>query len=203
MPLGDPYVELADAKKYLSLQDEDAYDDLIQDAMNTASREIEDHCSRQFNRVDSAVPRVFIPDDPVFAYVADFYSTDDLVIDTDPQYDGSFSETWDAADYELRPLDGVVGGVPGWPYYKVVPKGAKLFPCDGKARLRITAKWGWSAVPAPVRQAAKILLAESFQLKDAPLGVAGMGEFGVIRVRDSRIASRKIAPYVRNRILVG
>jgi hypothetical protein len=48
------------------------------------------------------------------------------------------------------------------------------------------------------------MAAETFQLKDAPLGVAGMDAFGsALRVRDNAMAASKLAPYVRDRFLVG
>jgi hypothetical protein len=50
--------------------------------------------------------------------------------------------------------------------------------------VQVTAQWGWAAVPDSVKQATKILAAEIFRLKDAPLGVAGFNDFGPVRVRE-------------------
>ena len=68
----------------------------------------------------------------------------------------------------------------------------------------MTAKWGWEAVPEAVRQATVIIAAETFQLKDAPFGTAGMDQFGnIYHVRDNRIAAGKLARYCRRRIPAG
>jgi hypothetical protein len=61
--------------------------------------------------------------------------------------------------------------------------------------VQITALWGWSAVPDPVKQATLIIAAEQWKLKDAPFGVAGFGEFGPIRVRDNPMAASLLARY--------
>jgi hypothetical protein len=47
----------------------------------------------------------------------------------------------------------------------------------------VTGVFGWPAVPANVKQAALIAAADLFRLKDAPFGIAGFGEFGVVRVQ--------------------
>jgi hypothetical protein len=48
------------------------------------------------------------------------------------------------------------------------------------------------------------IAAEQFQMKDAPLGVAGSDQFGnVIRVRDMKINRDRLGPYVKNRVEVG
>jgi hypothetical protein len=48
-----------------------------------------------------------------------------------------------------------------------------------------------------------MLAAKNFQIKDAPFGVAGMGEFGFVRVQDDRGALGKLKPFRRDPVLVG
>jgi hypothetical protein len=69
--------------------------------------------------------------------------------------------------------------------------------------LQVTARWGWSAVPPAVTEATLILAEELAKLKDAPFGVSGWTEFGVMRVRDNPFAARLLNPYRRNAVLVG
>lgn len=205
MALGDNYATLDELKAYLSLTGQSAVDDQMSDALNSASQEIERFCGRQFNRVETASVRVFRPMTSSGCWMDDIWSTTGFVLKSDADYDGVYETTWAAADYELRPLNGMVNGVPGWPYYKITAVGtANRFPV-WRANLRettvqVTALWGWTTVPAPVKQACLILAAMAFQLKDAPLGVAGMGEFGVIRVRNSQMAEQKLMDYVRQRV---
>lgn len=203
MALGDPYATLDEFKAYLSL-DDSRDDGELEDALNAASRQIEGWCSRQFNNTTIAVPQLYRPCDGLMVKVSDFYSTDDLVIETDTAGDGTFATEWADDDYVLEPVNGIVGGKYGWPYNLVIAVGAHAFPTLGpRAGLKVTAKYGWAAVPAPVKQACLITASELFKLKGAPFGVAGMGEYGQIRVREvpSKVGPL-LAPYRLSQVLV-
>lgn len=200
MAIGDPYASLDELKDYLKMATKDSYDDALLDALSSVTSEIEAKCNRHFNKATSATIRSYYPDSRYLAKVHDFYTTDDLVVAING------NELTEGVDYELHPLDGVVDGQPGWPYWKIRLLGGRAFPYRPStgAPLKVTAKWGWNAVPAPVKQACLIMAAETFQLKDAPLGVAGMDAFGsALRVRDSSVARNKLAPYARDLFLVG
>lgn len=197
MALGDSYASLPELKDRLGITDT-VDDDRAKDALASASREIESACGRQFNQTTSATARIFYPHDSSWATVDDFHTLTGLVIATDQGDDGTYETTWVAADYQLEPLNGVVGGEQGWPYFKIRAMTSRWFPTGSqRAPLQVTAQWGWAAVPAPVRQACLILAAETLKLKDAPFGVAGFGEFGAVRVRDNPMVAKKLAPYVR------
>lgn len=201
MAIGDPYITLTEIKNYLQAMklSQDTFDVLLNNAINSASEEIEQHCGRQFNKTTTATARTYKTDTPEFVHVADFHTTTGLIVEADWSGDGAY-ETWSTSDYELHPLDGVVNDQPGWPYWKVVPRRGRSLPCGG--RLRVTAQWGWNAVPAPVKQAALIMASETYKLKDAPFGVAGFDAFGSIRVRDNAMAASKLQRYVRFPILM-
>lgn len=206
MALADPYVELERLKDYLKIKPEKVeQDENILDAIASASSEIEKHCNRQFNKADTVSARVYEPDDEYEVTVDDFWTTDGLIVEVDTLGDGSFSTTVPASDYEVYPRNGVVDGQIGWPYYEIrLVEG--YFPVTHRRRgvVRVTAKWGWAAVPEAVRQAAVIIAAETYQLKDAPFGTAGMDQFGnIYHVRDNRIAAGKLARYCRRRIPAG
>lgn len=206
MALGDPYVELARLKEYLKFKPEKIeQDENIQDAISSASGEIEKHCNRQFQRADTATARVFAPASRTRCPVDDFWSLDGLVVEVDTNGDGTFSTVVPSSDYELHPSNGVVDGQVGWPYYEInLVEGYFPTHLRRKKTVRLTAKWGWEAVPEAVRQAAVVIAAETFQLKDAPFGTAGMDQFGnIYHVRDNRIAAGKLARYCRNRIPAG
>src|SRR5687768_5752438 len=107
MALGDPYVELEDLKAYLKIKPETIeQDDNIQDAINSASGEIEKHCNRQFQRTDSATPRVYEPDDAYTVSVDDFWSTPGLVVEVDTAGGGSCSTVVPSSGYEVYPRNG-------------------------------------------------------------------------------------------------
>jgi hypothetical protein len=206
MALGEPYVELERLKDYLKIKSDKVEQEAnLTDAIASASGEIEKHCNRQFNKSDVATARTYEPVDECTVYVDDFWTTEDLVVEIDTAGDGSFSTVVPASDYELYPANNVVDGQIGWPFYEISLV-AGYFPIYGRRKnvVRVTAKWGWAVVPEAVRQATVIIAAETFQLKDAPFGTAGMDQFGnIYHVRDNRIAAGKLARYCRRRIPAG
>lgn len=205
MAMGDPYVTLPELKDYMqaTLQGETMYDARLSQILLSVSREIDNHCHRQFNKDDAVTSRDF-ESDRVFTIVEsgtvthwiavdDFYDVASLVV-------VSGGTTWTASDYKLHPRNGIVDGQPNWAYWEIHAVGSLRFDTVGDTT--VTTKWGWPAVPDPVKQACLILASETFQIKDAPFGVAGLDQFGVIRVRDNRMAESKLAPYVRDPIQV-
>lgn len=203
MALGDPYATLSDLKTYLSMQEDDRFDASLQQALESVSDEIEQHCNRQFNKVTVASTRIFEVDNHRQVVIDDFWTITDLVIQYDQGNTGSYT-VLSSTDFELHPLNGVVSGQPGWPYNKIVPAGtSSSFVPARSGRLRVTAQWGWASVPSPVKQACLIMAGATFQIKDAPFGVAGSDQWGSIRVKDNAMAQNKLNRYVVDRILVG
>jgi hypothetical protein len=121
-----------------------------------------------------------------------------LIVKTDEGDDGTYETTWTiSTDFVLEPLNGRGrDGSTGWPYTKVVAVGSRYFPIwSRRPSVQVTAKWGWETTPAPVVDAVLLVAAESWKLKEAPLGVTGFGDFGVVRVRDNPIVARKLAGF--------
>lgn len=204
MALGDSYATVQELKDYIALNKPTDHLTNLEEALATASREIDRHCERQFNNTPDASARVFRPKGLKLVTLDDFYTTDDLIIETDPGDSGTFSNIWTPSDYELEPLNGIVNGEFGWPYFRIRAVGNKVFPANNeRASLRVTAKWGWSDVPAPVKRATLVIASEMFKLKDTPFGVAGYGEYGPVRVKNSPIAMRLLAPYRLRPVKVG
>lgn len=184
MALGDPYIDSDDLADYLGVQGT-ADDDLLSAAIDSASGWVNRHCGRDFQQTTTATARVYSPDHPWRLHVDDFHTITDLVVKTDDADSGTYSTTWAATDYVLEPFNGIEHGSTGFPYRTIVAVEARRWPCHtGRPRVQVTAQWGWAAVPAEVKQATRILAAEIFRLKDAPLGVAGFNDFGPVRVRE-------------------
>ena len=202
MALGDTYATLDDLKDYLRIGD--SVDDArLNDALETASRGVEKVCRRHFNRADQVSPRVFTADGCGGVEVDDFYTTDGLLV-CSTDIEGVLGDPWLATDYTLEPLNGVVDGEDGWPYNRLFMGGLRQFDRGSRRRggIQVTARWGWASVPAPIKQATLIVAAETFKLSDAPFGVAGFADWGMIRVRDNPMALSKIGPYRRDAALV-
>jgi hypothetical protein len=203
MALGDSYATAAELKSRVGISDS-TDDTRLTEALASVSREIERYCGRQFNKTTSASARIFYPDHPYLVTVDDFHTTTDLAIKTDHGNDGTYETTWTSSDYQLGPLNGVVDGEQGWPYFEIRAVLGLCFPTySRRAPVQVTAQWGWNAVPAPVKEACLIMAVDTFKLADAPWGVAGYGEYGPVRVRDNPVAVAKLRPYRRHAILVG
>ena len=211
MALGDPYAPLDALKGRLGIAETDTGDDVrLAASLDAASRGIEHCTSRQFKDAGAASPRTYRPDTPRRVEVDDCSTAAGVLVEVDRAGAGDYGESWSPADYALAPAGGVVEGVPGWPFTQIHAIGALVFPLDPRAawstarpRVRVTARWGWATVPAPIVEACLIVATEIYKLRDAPFGVAGFGEWGPVRVRQNPIAAAMIAPYERFRVLVG
>lgn len=202
MALGDSYATLTELKTRLDISDTND-DSRLTAALDSVSREIESWCRRQFNKTTDASARVYQPRHGCLAVVDDFHTTTGLEIATDAGDDGTYETTWAASDYQLEPLNGMVSGQSGWPYYRITAI-SRWFPtCSKRPSVQVTAQWGWAAVPAPVKEACLMMAAETFKMGDAPFGVAGFGEFGAVRVRMNTRAQTMLAPYRHMPVLVG
>lgn len=199
-PSPPTYASMTELKAYVGIADT-ADDPKLQDALVSASRGIEHFCRRAFWPTLTATARVFHPRFPRLAVVDDFWTTTGLIVKTDTSDSGTFGTTLTTANYSLEPVNGVVDGEPGWPYYRLLAVNQN-FPCGTRPSIEITAKWGWSQVPGPVKRACIILAEEDFKLKDSAFGSGGYGQFGIIRVRDNPHAARLLAPYQRDAMLV-
>lgn len=185
MALSDPYITADDLVAYLAVQGT-TDDDLITAACASASGWVTRHCGRDFNQTTTATARVYAPTQLHRVHVDDFHTTTDLVVKVDDADTGTYGTTWTiTTDFVLEPFNGMENGRTGHPYRTVVAVGSRSFPSlSGRARVQVTAQWGWAAIPDEVVQATTILAAEVYRLKDAPLGVAGFNDFGPLRVRE-------------------
>lgn len=182
MAITNGYCTLADVKSALRITDT-VDDSLIELSIEAASREIDGYCQRAF--YSTTATRVF---NATNAFVTE---TDDLISVTalKTSDDGAtYNTTWSTTDFQLEPLNGVSAGLTQ-PYTRVRAIGSKLFPLwsitgtySNFAGIQIQGVFGWTAVPTAVKQAAILLSMRQFKRYDSPLGVAGFGDIGVIRV---------------------
>lgn len=204
MSIGDPYTTVEELEDRLGGIQSATDADKMANAILVSARGIEKVCRRQFNRTETATARLFYPQSPGLIVVDDFYTTTGLIIAIDTGDDGTYETTLTSADYQLEPLNGIVDGEEGWPYWRIrLMRSATPLPRRSvRAPAQITAKWGWTASPEPIKEANRAVAEEVFKLKDAPWGVAGAGEWGTIRVRENPMVMAMIARYRRDPVLV-
>jgi hypothetical protein len=152
-------------------------DSLLETSIEAASRQLDGFCERVF--YTNSGTRVYMPND---SYVCE---TDDIVTITRLRTasDGkAFDTTWATDDYQLEPLNGRAGGIVT-PATQIRAVDDLLFPTyGGEATVEIVGTFGWAAVPIAIKQAVLMLAQRQFKRYDSPLGVAGVGDLGVIRV---------------------
>jgi hypothetical protein len=177
MALTNAYATLAQVKAALRITDS-VDDSLLEMAIDSASRLIDGYTYRYFYNAGTAT-RDFVAEDSYLTIIDDLISITQLRT-TDEI--GSEYVTWNADDYQLRPVNGKQDGL-NVPYTSILSTDDLLFNTKGEqALVRVTGVWGWSAVPIAVTQATIIQSSRIYKRLDSPLGVAGFGDLGAIRV---------------------
>ena len=196
MAITNGYATLAQVKAAMRITDS-VDDDLLETAIESASRQIDGHCERRF--YTTATTRIYTPNDSFVCEIDDLVSITSLKTSSD--VDGSFDTTWANDDYQLEPLNGIAGGM-DVSYTQIRATGDYLFPLSGgEATVQVVGTFGWASVPSDIEQACIILSQRQYKRYDSPLGVAGIGDIGIIRVSriDPDVASI-LAPYRRLRM---
>lgn len=177
MAITNGYASLADVKAALRITDS-VDDSLLEMAIESASRLIDGYAYRYFYNAGTAT-RDFVAEDSYLTIIDDLISISELKT-TDEI--GSEYVTWSAGDYQLRPVNGKMDGL-SVPYTSILSTDNLLFNTLGEqALVRVTGVWGWSAVPVAIKQATVIQSSRIYKRLDSPLGVAGFGDLGAIRV---------------------
>lgn len=201
MTITNGYLTQSEALQYTGISDV-ANTDLLDDVVTSVSRMIDQHCQRHFWQA-TAIARRF---ETTSTYRLDLGAFNDLVsvtsIKLDRDGDGVFEETVSASDYVLGP-GNTLAYPEAHPYRVIDMLNSQYWPIPGgtagtgrTALTEITGTWGWSAVPAAVKAACRMQVARIFKRQESPLGVAGFGEFGVVRLSqlDPDVVSM-LAPY--------
>lgn len=182
-------------------------------AVQAAASWINGHCGRHFYQVSET--RTYIPYNIYELPLDDIVSVSSFTLDYNGN--GVYDTTWtqntnyelavgadefnQLASGELRPFTrarviNVSGGTGN--YFPFV------WPFSRLDRVKVTATWGWPAVPMAVRNASLQLAVELFKLKDAPFGIQGSPDFGVIRIaRANPVIMQMLEPYRSSKRKVG
>jgi len=175
------YITLALLKTSLGIPVGDTVDDtLLELARSTASRSVDKSCGgRRFWIDETTSARTFRPArrvvwdrDGSLLMLDDIAEIGGLVVEV------GTTGSWTAlTDYEPYPENALVKGKPVTGLLRTAwQMGGFGF------RVRVTAKWGWPAVPDEVQTATLIQAGRLYKRKDSPDGIAGSAEWGPIRV---------------------
>jgi hypothetical protein len=177
MALTNSYATLAQVKAALRITD-NVDDSLLEMAIESASRAIDQYTNRNFYNAGTAV-RYYAPSDALNVDIDDMISLSTLqtMSDDDQVYD----TTWASDDYQLEPLNGIVDGIPQ-PYNHIRAIGDYTFlTLANEATIKVTGVWGWATTPIQVTQACVIQASRIYKRLDSPLGIIS-GELGSMRV---------------------
>lgn len=172
MAIVNGYATLVEIKDVLETT-ESVHDTLLEIAVESASRAIDKATNRRFWQDGSVVVRYYTPD-----YSCGFVHTDDiststgLIVAIDSAGDRTYATTLTiTTDFDLEPINAAADGRP-WQriYYDAWPVTAHS--------VKVTAKFGWAAVPTEVKQATLIQASRLFSRKSSPYGIAGSPQEG-------------------------
>ena len=187
MAITNGYATLTQIKAYMSISD-NTDNDLLEDLIESASRSIDRIANRRFYLDATASARLYRAYSDIFVYVDDIGTTSSLVVKTDSNGDGTYAKTLTLnTDYILDPLTAsslgrpftqltMVSNTETWPIFPGLTQNGL------RPGVQVTARWGWPSVPDDINMACLILTADLYKRKDAPGGILGLGDLGVVRM---------------------
>lgn len=197
MSITNGYATLSQVKGALRITDS-VDDSLLEMAVESASRLIDGYAGRIFYNAGTAV-KYFAAQDSFTTLIDDAISVSS--VQTSSNLDSNYDTTWKTTDYQLNPLNGYVDGL-YVPYNTITATDDFLFPFAGaEAGVKVTGVWGFASTPIAITQACVIQASRIYKRLDSPLGVAGFGDLGAIRV-SSRLdpdVAQLVDPYRRIR----
>ncbi|WP_340376443.1 head-tail connector protein [Streptomyces sp. SS7] len=194
--MANEYATLALLKTYLGITDS-TRDDLLNQALASASRGIDRACGQRFyldaltsQRTYNPLRRVYTDASGQLLLTDPIGSASGLVVEI-----GSGSSWAAVTDYETYPDNAMTNGVPITGLLR--PSSLWTWSYSSRTRVRVTARWGWPATPDDIETATLIQASRLFKRKDSPEGVMGSAEWGVVRLsrRDPDVWNL-LEPYV-------
>jgi len=203
------YTGLEEMKSRLGITDS-ADDYELQIAIFSACGWVNEYCGRHFNRITET--RTFVPHDIYEIRVDDMVPGTPITLSVDVDGDGIYEQAWtEGTDYQrFTGKDtfniGASGIIRPYERIRVISSGKTFpywWPFSPMNRVQIATTWGWTAVPPPVAEGSRILAADAFKGKDAPFGVAGVSDIGVVRIQSNPWLTEMLRPFARPRRKVG
>jgi hypothetical protein len=196
-PLTNGYVELEELKSSTELTSASFADSDLKTAIVAASRGIDGACGRRFYPDPTPVFRYYTPLSPGLVLIDDLCDFDTL--DVDQNADGIFEESWvENVNFHLAPFNAAADG---WPWTSLILRttSSSSFPSWYARSVKLTGKFGWLAVPTPIKEATSLLATQLFKrVRDAPFGIVGTDVAVHIARTDPHI-SLLITDYIREK----
>lgn len=199
MAISNGYATLNQVKAAARIGTADTLDDsLLEMAVETASRMIDGVCERRFFTAGTET-RYYVPVSGLLCEIDDLAGTA-ITVQVSSAADNVFDLTWQTTDYQLEPLNNQSTGLT-FPPSRLRAVGDYVFPWDyvGTRTVKVTGVFGFgTAVPMAVQQATIIAALRTYKRLDSPLGIAGFGDMGAVRVtRVDPDVQAMLAPFRR------
>lgn len=173
MAIGDPYCNVADYQAVIGSVDAGTSNAINSDLV-AVSRWLDRKLGRFFNVDTNTTQRVYVTPSarsrpPVdwaesenpyrwgnywrTLEVDDISESNSVVVQLDTSRDGSYATTVNSSDYELQPQNAPLGPE-ARPYERInMPEWSTIGGFQSGMRVKVTAKFGWPAVPAAIKRA--------------------------------------------------
>ena len=204
MAVVNGYATLAELKTYIGLSGS-GQDTNLENAINGASRQIDAITGRFFYQTSSEA-KYFTPDNRIFLVVPDISTPSGLVVQLDTNDDGTHDKTINT-DFFLKPIDAgnQVDGEEFAPITEIAildTRSSERFDPTIVKNVKVTAQFGYSAVPKAIKQACLIQALRLFKRKDAPFNILGNEQTGQIELfnKFDPDARELIKGYVKNKL---
>ena len=196
--MANEYVTWATLEATLGLTGETFADADGAAAVEAASRAVDGYCERRFYAdSDANQIRYYQARNSNCLAIHDLVTLTAIAVDTSG--DQTFSTTWTQnTHFVLDPLNAAADGKP-YTRINVMPLGGSYFPYYYPRSVKITGKWGWPTVPAPIVDATSILATRILKRRrEAPFGIVSFGDEAVRIARTDPDLALLLAPYVRS-----
>ncbi|WP_433537595.1 hypothetical protein ACQPZK_07570 [Micromonospora sp. CA-249363] len=178
------YASLELFKEFRSIpEDDETRDEAMTAPLLAASRQIDRQCSKSpggfalgatiTSRTYSTAGRTYVDREGEWLLVDDIGSLTGLLVET-----GRASSWSTVTGYETGPENALERGMP---ISRLLLPFSNWSSSSG-VRVRVTARFGFPAVPEEIERATLIQANRLYMRKDSPQGVAGNSEWGAIRL---------------------
>lgn len=199
MPITNGYTALATAKAHLHIADT-SEDGAIEDLITGCSRALDQWLGRRFY---AATETRYYTALSAYRLLLDQDLRTVTTLKTDETGDRTYERTWSSStDYYLTPDNASSDGQPYTAIEVDRANGLYVFPVGIQRGVEIAGSWGFCATgshPPMIERACLLLVNRLYKRGDAPLGVTGSTEFGLIRIGSDRDIQDMIWPYSRRR----
>lgn len=165
-------------------------------AAAAACQSVQGWCGRTFDVAGvTATARYFWVRDSREVQIDD--CTEITAVATDSGDAASWATALTTSDYSAQPIDGVgPTGATGFPLDRIVGRNSYRFPCDNVTvpAVKVTAKWGWAAIPDSVKLATLMIGAEHHRSRGGSVEFF-TAEGNFVQIRRNGMVRDLLAPF--------